>query len=75
MTDDRLPLADLLAKAGEGDFLRSVAKTVLQMLTEADVEARLAASCRSVLIRSPGLRGNSEGATTTHSCPATLSCH
>jgi hypothetical protein len=24
MTEDRLPLAELLAKAGEGDFLRSV---------------------------------------------------
>jgi putative transposase len=26
MTDDRLPLAELLAKAGDGDFLRSVAE-------------------------------------------------
>jgi putative transposase len=25
MTEDRLPLAELLAKAGDGDFLRSVA--------------------------------------------------
>ena len=38
MTDDRLPLAELLGKAGDGDFLRSVAKAVLQMLMEADVE-------------------------------------
>lgn len=37
MTDDRLPLAELLAKAGDGDFLRSVAEAVLQMLMEADV--------------------------------------
>lgn len=29
MTDDRLPLAELLAKAGDGDFLRSVAEAVL----------------------------------------------
>ena len=36
MTDDRLALAELLEKAGEGDFLRSVAEAVLQMLTEAD---------------------------------------
>jgi hypothetical protein len=36
MTDDRLPLADLRAKAGDGDFLRSVAEAVLQMLMEAD---------------------------------------
>ena len=26
MTEDRLPLAELLAKAGDGDFLRSVAR-------------------------------------------------
>jgi hypothetical protein len=32
MTDDRLPLAELLAKAGDGDYLRSVAEAVLQML-------------------------------------------
>jgi hypothetical protein len=32
MTDDKLPLAELLAKAGDGDFLRSVAEAVLQML-------------------------------------------
>jgi hypothetical protein len=25
MTEERLPLAELLAKAGDGDFLRSVA--------------------------------------------------
>jgi putative transposase len=31
-------LADLLAKAGDGDFLRSVAEAVPQMLMEADVE-------------------------------------
>jgi hypothetical protein len=35
MTDDRLPLAELLQKAGEGDILRSVAKAVLQLLMEA----------------------------------------
>ena len=32
--------------------------------------ARLIASRRSVLTRSPGLRGINDGATTTHSCPA-----
>jgi hypothetical protein len=32
MTDDRLPLAELLAKAGDGDSLRSVAEAVLQMV-------------------------------------------
>jgi transposase-like protein len=43
MTEDRLPLADLLAKAGDGDFLRSVAEAVLQMLMEADVEGLVGA--------------------------------
>jgi putative transposase len=38
MTEDRLPLADLLQKSGEGDFLRAVAESVLQLLMEADVE-------------------------------------
>ena len=43
MTEERLPLADLLAKAGDGDFLRSVAEAVLQMLMEADVEGLIGA--------------------------------
>src|ERR1700709_134478 len=38
MNEDRLPLAELLAKTGDGDFLRSVAEAVLQMLMEADAE-------------------------------------
>lgn len=29
MTEERLPLAELLAKAGDGDFLRSVAEAVM----------------------------------------------
>ena len=42
MTEDRLPLAELLAKSGDGDFLRCVAEAELQMLMEADaVTARL----------------------------------
>jgi hypothetical protein len=32
MTDDRLPLAELLQKAGGGDFLRAVAESALQLL-------------------------------------------
>jgi hypothetical protein len=32
MTEDRLPLAELLQKAGDGDFLRVVAEAVLQIL-------------------------------------------
>src|ERR671933_883097 len=43
MTEERLPLADPLAKAGDGDFLRSVAEAVLQMLMEADVEGLIGA--------------------------------
>jgi putative transposase len=43
MTEDRLPLAELLQKAGEGDFLRAVAEAVLQLLMEADVEGLVGA--------------------------------
>ena len=43
MTEERLPLAELLAKAGDSDFLRSVAETVLQLLMEADVEGLIGA--------------------------------
>jgi len=43
MTEDRLPLAELLAKAGDGDFLRSVAEAVVQLLMEADVEGLIGA--------------------------------
>jgi len=44
MTDERLPLAELLQKAGDGDFLRSVAEAVLQLLMEADVEGVIGAA-------------------------------
>ena len=43
MTEDRLPLAELLAKAGDGDFLRNVAEAVVQVLMEADVEGVIGA--------------------------------
>jgi hypothetical protein len=43
MTEDRLPLAELFRKAGEGDFLRSVAEAVLQLLMEADAEGLIGA--------------------------------
>src|SRR5512144_1593334 len=43
MTDDRLPLAELLQKAGASDFLRAVADIVLQLLMEADVEGLIGA--------------------------------
>ena len=43
MTDDRIPLAELLAKSGDQDFLRSVAESVLRLLMEADVEGLIGA--------------------------------
>src|SRR3954471_7259602 len=43
MTETTLPLADLLAKAGDADFLRGVAEAVLQLLMEADVEGVIGA--------------------------------
>jgi putative transposase len=43
MTEDKLPLAELLAKSGDADFLRSVAEAVLQLLMEADVEGLIGA--------------------------------
>ncbi len=44
MTEDRLPLAELMQKAGGDDFLRSVAEAVLQLLMEADVEGVIGAA-------------------------------
>src|SRR5690242_17043731 len=43
MTEDGLPLAELLQKAGDGDFLRTVAEAVLQLLMESDVEGLIGA--------------------------------
>jgi putative transposase len=43
MTEETIPLAELLAKAGDGDFLRSVAEAVVQLLMEADVEGLIGA--------------------------------
>ena len=43
MTEDRLPLAELLQKAGDADFLRAVAEAVVQLLMEADVEGLIGA--------------------------------
>ena len=44
MTEDRMALAELMQKAGEGDFLRAVAEAVLQILMEADVEGLIGAA-------------------------------
>ena len=43
MTEERLVLADLLEKAGDGDFLRAVAEAVLQLLMESNVEGMIGA--------------------------------
>ena len=43
MTDDRIPLAELMAKTGDGDFLRTVAESVLQIMMEADVDRLIGA--------------------------------
>jgi len=44
MTEDTMTLSELLAKSGDGDFLRTVAEAVLQILMEADVEGLIGAS-------------------------------
>ena len=43
MAEERLALTELLEKAGDGDFLRSVAEAVLQLLMEADVDGLIGA--------------------------------
>ena len=43
MTEERVILAELLEKAGDGDFLRAVAEAVLQLLMETDVEGLIGA--------------------------------
>jgi transposase-like protein len=43
MTEERLALTELLEKAGDGDFLRTVAEAVLQLLMDADVEGLIGA--------------------------------
>lgn len=60
MTDDRMALMDLMQKAGDGDFLRSVAEAVLQMLMEADVDGMIGASRHEPSITSgaPSGRGS-----------------
>ena len=40
MTEDRMALVELLQKSGDGDFLRSVAEAVLQLLERFSLEFR-----------------------------------
>jgi putative transposase len=44
MTEERMALIELLQKSEDGDFLRSVAEAVLQLLMEADVEGLIGAA-------------------------------
>ena len=44
MTEPTLPLAELLAKAGDPNFLRRAAQAVVQMLMEADVKGLIGAA-------------------------------
>src|SRR6187200_394828 len=43
MTDDRMTLMEALQKGDDGNFLRSLAETVLQLLMESDVEGMIGA--------------------------------
>ena len=43
MTENRLPLAELRAKVGDEDFLRTVAEGVVHLLMEADVDGLVGA--------------------------------
>ena len=43
MAEERLALSELMEKAGEGDFLRTVAEAVLQLLMETDVDGLIGA--------------------------------
>lgn len=43
MSEERLPLADLLANAGDDDFLCGAAEVVMQSLIEAGVEGLISA--------------------------------
>ena len=65
MTEERLVLADLLEKAGDGDFLRAVAEAVLQLLMESDVEGMIGAG------RYERSGERTTGATATATAPST----
>jgi putative transposase len=54
MTEERLALSELLEKAGDGDFLRTVAEAVLQLLMETDVDGLIGA--RSARVAAPTAR-------------------
>lgn len=54
MTDDRLLIEELAAKTGDGDFLRAIAESVMQLIMEADVDGLIGAGRHE---RNGGLSG------------------
>jgi len=54
MTEERVILAELLEKAGDGDFLRAAAEAVLQLLMESDVEGLIGAGRSRAVSWHPG---------------------
>ncbi|MDE2301423.1 MAG: hypothetical protein KGK11_02580 [Sphingomonadales bacterium] len=61
MADDRLPRAELMAKAGDGDFLRSIAGLLAGLFGTGPYRARHAGQARSgakaAAARANGARG------------------
>ena len=74
MTEERLPLAELLAKAGDGDFLRSVAEAVVQLLMETDVEGLIGAGPARTLRRAHDLSQRLPGPDAWTRASAACSC-
>ena len=65
MTDDRMALMEALQKADDGNFLRNLAETVLQILMEADVEGVIGAGATSAAaIGRPGATATATGRST-----------
>ena len=56
MTKTNMDLSELLAKHDQGDFLRTIAETVLQMIMEADVEGLIGAGRHERSGERPGAR-------------------
>ena len=80
MTEERMPLTELLEKAGEGDFLCAVAEAVLQLLMEADVEGLIGAGRyeRNGERTTPAFAGAGSGATviaSARSIPGSVRCN
>ena len=65
MTDDRMALIEALQKADDGNFLRSLAETVLQILMEADVEGLIGAARHERTDSRTGQRNGSRPRTLT----------